>query len=432
MADEIISLQNLENKATIEMKVRKATCGRSSVEIGKLAEKTRKFSFDPGFVSTASCESKITYIDGAKGTLSYRGYPIEQLAESSTYLESAYLLYHGELPTQTQLDAFKTKIKEQTHIDAGAMTQLFRSFPHNAHPMAILMSCFSHLAAIHHDKKDVYSKDYHDFCAYELIAKIPMFVAWIHCHIRQHEYPLPDLQRSYTENFLHMLFDHEKVVPESYVRAMDLILLLHADHEQNASTSTVRMVGSTESSPFAALVSGIASLWGPNHGGANEAVINMLEHIVSSGDSIESCIERAKDKRDPFRLMGFGHRIYKNYDPRAKIIQQICKEVLATLGEDNPNKPLLLTAMELEKIALNDEYFISRKLYPNVDFYSGIILNAMGLPADMFTTIFALARTSGWVSHWKEMMSKKPVRIYRPRQLYTGMPTRDYIPIDQR
>ena len=430
MADNL-TLQDLENQSVIQLKVRKATCGRSSVEIGKLAEQTKKFTFDPGFMSTASCESKITYIDGKAGTLSYRGYPIEQLAEASTYLESAYLLYHGNLPSQTQLSAFEAKIKEHSHLEVDTVKGLLHSFPPQAHPMAMLMSCVSYLAAVHHDKKDVYSENYQDFCAYELIAKVPLFIAWIHCHRNKKDCPLPDLQHAYTENFLHLLLDEENI-PQSLIRAIDLILLLHADHEQNASTSTVRMVGSTEASPFAALVAGIASLWGPSHGGANEAVIQMLEHIVTSGDSIESYITRAKDKTDSFRLMGFGHRIYKNYDPRAKIIQRICKEVLSGLEENNSNKPLLLAAMELEKIALNDEYFISRKLYPNVDFYSGIILNAMDLPSDMFTTIFALARTSGWISHWKEMMSEDHVRIYRPRQLYTGMQTRDYVPIDQR
>ena len=431
MSDKNITLKNAQNDNTIELKVRQATRGRSTVDIDKLAKTTNKFSFDPGFVYTSSCESKITYIDGARGTLSYRGYPIEQLAESSTYLESAYLIYFGELPSFEQLEAFKKNIAEHTEIDVKAMTQLFKSFPTDAHPMSILMACVSLLAAKHHSKRDVYSTEYQDFCMYELIAKMPLFVSWIYCHTHQKAYPKTNAQKDYTENFLHMMFGEEKT-QSARIRAVDLIFLLHADHEQNASTSTVRMVGSTEASPFAALTAGIASLWGPSHGGANESVIRMLENIVTSGNSVDTYIARAKDKKDSFRLMGFGHRIYKNYDPRAKIIQKICREVLEGLEKKNPNKPLLTTAMKLEEIALNDDYFISRKLYPNVDFYSGIIFSAIGLPPDMFTTIFALARTSGWISHWKEMMSEGHVKIYRPQQLYTGSKARQYIPIDQR
>ena len=433
MTDKNLTLQNPQDNSTIKLKIREATSGHSTIDIDALGKNTGKFAFDPGFVYTASCESKITYIDGSQGKLNYRGYPIEELAESSNYLEIAYLLYFGELPTQAQITAFDKEIKKHTAIDIQAITAVFQSFPANAHPMPMLMACMSFLAAEHHKKKDVYAKEYQDFCMYELIAKMPLFIAWAYRHGKQKSYTPPDTEKTYTENFLHIMFGDEKDIPPAFVRAIDLIFLLHADHEQNASTSTVRMVGSTEASPFAALAAGMASLWGPSHGGANEAVICMLEEIVQSGGSVESYIERAKDKQDPFRLMGFGHRIYKNYDPRAKIIQRICKAVLADLAEDNPNQPLLSTAMELEKIALNDSYFITRKLYPNVDFYSGIILNAIGLSAKMFTTIFALARTSGWISHWKEMMSEgHVVKIYRPQQLYTGPQIRHYVPIDQR
>ncbi len=429
---KLTKLIDSEGNNEIELPILKATMGRNTIDISELAKKTRYFTFDPGFVSTASCESKITYIDGSKGKLSYRGYPIEQLAEHSSFLESAYLLYHSNLPTQSQIDNFRSDIARHTEMDEKAVRSLYDSFPKEAHPIPMLMAAVSYLAALHHEKKNVYDAEYQNFCNCELIAKMPIIAAWAYRHHMNAPLIQPNKNLPYTKNFLTMLFGERQPMSNTLVRAMDLILLLHADHEQNASTSTVRLTGSTEASPYAAITAGIASLWGPAHGGANEAVIKMLEEIVRSGHPIEEYIDRAKDKNDHFRLMGFGHRIYKNYDPRAKIIRVICHNLLAELGTDNPNKPLLFAAMKLENIALEDDYFISRKLYPNVDFYSGIILSAMGLSPDMFTVIFALARTVGWLSHWQEMMSTGHTKIYRPRQLYTGEMTRDYLPINRR
>ena len=425
-----VKLTDVETGAETSLNIRKATEGPNALDISQLAQEMGYFTFDPGFVSTASCESKITYIDGDKGELRYRGYAIEDLAEHSNFIESSYLLYYGELPTAEQYQHFSQDINDKVKMDEKAMTSLLNAFPQGAHPMPMLMASVSYLAALDYDKKDIYNSEYRSVAAHELIAKMSTIAAWVY---RSHAgkaliKPTPGLP--YIQNFLEMMFGDERKISATYIRALDLILLLHADHEQNASTSTVRLTGSTESSPFAAITAGIASLWGPAHGGANESVIKMLEEIVNSGHPLEDYIARAKDKEDNFRLMGFGHRIYKNYDPRAKIIRQTCHSLLSELGGE-VNKPLLDKAMKLEKIALEDEYFIDRKLYPNVDFYSGIILSAMGLSRDMFTVIFALARTVGWLSHWNEMLSDGHPKIYRPRQLYTGEQLRKYKPLQK-
>ncbi len=435
MADKDISvkLTGRESGRELELPVLPASEGASTLDIGKLPQALGYFTFDPGFVSTASCESKITYIDGQKGLLRYRGYPIERLAEHSNFIESAYLLYYGELPQRDQLKNFRQNLVEHGKLDEQAMTSLYRAFPDDTHPMAILMASVSRLAALYHEGKNVYDEKYRETSFIRTLAKMAPITAWVFRNRLKKPLinPVPGLP--FTRNFLHMMFgDEETPASETFIRAMDLILLLHADHEQNASTSTVRLAGSTETSPYAALTGGMAALWGPAHGGANEAVIKMLEEIVSSGEPIEHYIDRAKDKKDHYRLMGFGHRVYKNYDPRAKIMRTTCHDLLSELGPDNSNRPLLETAMKLEAIALEDEYFISRKLYPNVDFYSGIIFSAMKLPLDMYTAIFALARTVGWLSHWNEMMSDGHVRIYRPRQLYTGNTERNYLRLEER
>ncbi len=413
----------------VELSIAESTEGPAAVNISNLYKKRGYFSLDPGFVSTASCRSQITYIDGDLGLLRYRGYPIEQLAESGNHIETAYLLLHGELPTQNQLDTFAQEIKSETKIPAGSW-ELMQAFEKEAHPMAMLMAGLAHLASIYHSELDVFDEAYRQRMARRLIAQVPVLAA-LGYRYRTGQDPIdPDPELDFTPNFLHMMFGAE---PDPlFSHAMDILFLLHADHEQNASTSTVRLSGSSETSPVAAVAAGVATLWGPSHGGANEAVIQMLEEIHASGVSVEKYVEQTKSKESHARLMGFGHRVYKNYDPRAKLIQKICYSLLEKHGEGNPNCPLLETAMALEQAALNDEYFVVRKLYPNVDFYSGIILRTMGIPLDMFTVIFATARTSGWVAHWLEMMADKQFRIGRPRQLYTGHTQRDYVALDQR
>jgi citrate synthase len=382
------------------------------------------FTFDPGFMSTASTESSITYIDGDAGVLLHRGYPIEQLADHSDYLETCYLLLNGELPDEKQKSAFIAEITHHTMVDAQ-IVQLLNGFQRNAHPMAVMISLTGALAALYHNTMDIDDAEQRNLAAIRLIAKMPTLAAMIYKHSIGQPVMSPLNSLSYAENFLHMMFgvpaDTPNVSPV-LAKAMDVIFLLHADHEQNASTSTVRLAGSTGTNPYACIASGIAALWGPAHGGANEAVLKMLKEI---GDEsrIEEFIARAKDKDDSFRLMGFGHRVYKNFDPRSKVMRKICDEVLADLGVEN--NPLFKIARRLEKIALEDRYFIDRKLYPNVDFYSGIILQAIGIPAGMFTVIFALGRTPGWISHWNEMLSGA-YKIGRPRQLYRGAPKRDY------
>jgi len=427
MTQRIIKLVN--GGKEVELSIAEATEGPAAVSISNLYKKRGYFSLDPGFVSTASCRSKITYIDGAEGLLRYRGYPIEQLAESSNHIETAYLLLYGELPTQSELEGFSLKINNERGLPEGII-QVFQAFDPNAHPMAMLMAGLSYQAATYQPEIDVFDAAYQRRMAQRLIAQVPTMAAMgYRCRMGQEILsPRPDLD--YTANFIYMLFGGDP--DPTLVRALDVILILHADHEQNASTSTVRLSGSSETSPVAAIAAGVATLWGPSHGGANEAVIRMLEDIHDSDHSVEDYVEMAKDKEGHTRLMGFGHRIYKHYDPRAKLIRDICYKVLEEHGTNNPNRPLLETAMALEKVAMQDEYFVQRKLYPNVDFYSGIILKTMGIPLDMFTVIFAIARTAGWVAHWMEMMQDDQFRIGRPRQLYLGETERDYVSLDQR
>ncbi len=411
--------------------VRHGTIGPDVVDIASLYKDTGVFTYDPGFTSTAACESQITFIDGDEGVLLHRGYPIEQLAEKGDFLEVCYLLLYGELPTQQEKEDFIYRVTRHTMVHEQ-MTKFFTGFRRDAHPMAVMVGSVGALSAFYHDSTDITDPHQRMVASIRMVAKIPTLAAMAYkYHIGQpFVYPRNDL--SYAENFLHMCFavpcEPYKINPV-LAKAMDRIFILHADHEQNASTSTVRLAGSSGANPFACIAAGVACLWGPAHGGANEAALNMLSEIGSK-DRIPEFIARAKDKNDPFRLMGFGHRVYKNYDPRAKIMQQTCHEVLDELGLKDD--PLLEVAMELEHIALHDEYFIEKKLYPNVDFYSGITLKALGFPTTMFTVLFALARTVGWIAQWKEMIEDPQQRIGRPRQLYTGATRRDYVGVDQR
>ena len=399
--------------------------GPDVADIRKLYSDLGIFTFDPGYGGTAACESRITYIDGDEGVLLYRGYPIEQLAEKSNFLETAYLLLEGELPNAAQYASFKQMITIHTMLHEQ-MRSFYNGFRRDAHPMAVICGVVGAMSAFYHDSLDVNNPVHREICAIRLIAKIPTIAAWAYKYSIGQPFMYPRNDLGYAENFLYMM---DAVPTESYKsnpilsRAMDRILVLHADHEQNASTSTVRLAGSTGANPFACISAGIASLWGPAHGGANEAVLKMLGEIGTPERAAEF-MTKVKDKSSHVRLMGFGHRVYKNYDPRAKIMQQTCHEVLAELGIKDD--PLLDLAIEMEQIALKDDYFISRKLYPNVDFYSGIILKAMGIPTSMFTVLFAVARTTGWVSQWKEMMEDPAQRIGRPRQIYTGHAQRDY------
>ncbi|MGB4246110.1 MAG: citrate synthase [Pseudohongiellaceae bacterium] len=423
MTKKVAKLTLEGSNEIIELPIHEGTIGPDVVDVGGLTARGM-FTYDPGFVSTASCESAITYIDGDQGVLLHRGYPIEQLAEKSDFLETCYLLLNGELPDPAQKAKFANSIRYHTMVQEQ-LSDFFKGFPRNAHPMAIMVGVVGALSAFYHDSLDITNEEHRRIAAYRLIAKMPTIGAMCYKHAVGQPFMYPRNDFSFAENFLHMMFStpcEEPNISPILAKAMDTIFLLHADHEQNASTSTVRLAGSTGANPFACISSGIAALWGPAHGGANEAVLTMLDQI---GDEsrIDEFIKRAKDKNDPFRLMGFGHRVYKNFDPRAKVMRQICDEVLEDLGVEND--PLFRIARRLEKIALEDEYFIERKLYPNVDFYSGIILKAIGIPTSMFTVIFAIGRTPGWISHWDEMISN-PYRIGRPRQLYTGHARRDY------
>ncbi|MBO0344520.1 citrate synthase [Roseibium limicola] len=414
-----------------EYSVLDGSIGPSVVNIASLYKDTGMFTYDPGFTSTASCESKITYIDGDEGTLLYRGYPIDQLADHGDFLETCYLLLYGDLPNKAEKNDFVDRVTYHTMIHEQ-MSRFFSGFRRDAHPMAIMVGTVGALAAFYHDSTDISDPHQRMIASLRMIAKMPTIAAMAYkYHVGQpFVYPRNDLD--YSANFLRMCFSvpcEEYKVNPVLARAMDRIFILHADHEQNASTSTVRLAGSSGANPFACIAAGIACLWGPAHGGANEAALNMLSEI-GSVDRIPEFVARAKDKNDPFRLMGFGHRVYKNYDPRAKIMQKTCHEVLGELGIKDD--PLLDIAMELEKIALNDPYFVEKKLYPNIDFYSGITLRALGFPTTMFTVLFALARTVGWIAQWKEMVEDPSQRIGRPRQLYTGSPKRDYTPIEQR
>ncbi|EJD6409778.1 citrate synthase [Providencia rettgeri] len=410
------------SKGDIDLDILSPTIGQDVIDVRTLGSKGF-FTYDPGFTSTASCESKITYIDGDEGILLHRGFPIDQLATEASYLEVCYILLYGEAPTQEQYDTFKNTVTRHTMIHEQ-ITRMLNGFRRDSHPMAVLCGVTGALAAFYHDALDVNNPRHREITAYRLLSKMPTVAAMCYKYSIGQPFVYPRNELSYAGNFLHMMFStpcEEYVVNPVLERAMDRILILHADHEQNASTSTVRTAGSSGANPFACIAAGIASLWGPAHGGANEACLRMLEEIQTV-EHIPAFIERAKDKNDSFRLMGFGHRVYKNHDPRATVMRETCHEVLNELGL---NDSLLEVAMELERIALNDPYFIKKKLYPNVDFYSGIILKAMGIPSSMFTVIFAIARTIGWIAHWNEMHDDG-LKIARPRQLYTGYSQRKF------
>src|SRR5580765_5414978 len=430
MAEKIATLKLPDGKS-LEFPVLPGTTGPEVVDIRKLYGKSGMFTYDPGFLSTASCSSSITFIDGDVGVLLFRGYPIEQLAQTCDFLEVCYLLQYGELPTRKQKDEFVDIVTHHTMVHEQ-LARLYQGFRRDAHPMAVMVGVVGALSAFYHDALDINDPHHRVISAFRLIAKMPTIVAMSYKYSIGQPFVYPRNDLSYTANFMRMMFANpceEYQINEVLVRALDRILILHADHEQNASTSTVRLAGSSGANPFACIAAGIACLWGPAHGGANEAALNMLKEI-GSVDKIPEYVKRAKDKNDPYRLMGFGHRVYKNYDPRAKIMQKTCHEVLTELGIKDD--PLLDVAMELERIALSDEYFIEKKLYPNIDFYSGITLKAMGFPTTMFTVLFAVARTVGWIAQWKEMVEDPSQKIGRPRQLYTGATRRDYNPISRR
>lgn len=408
---------------TIELPVLSGTLGTDVIDVRTLGS-NGIFTYDPGFMSTGSCESAITYIDGEAGILLHRGYPIAQLAEYSDYLETCFLLLYGELPTKEQKEEFVETVANHTMVNQS-MHKFIEGFRNDAHPMAIMCGLVGALSAFYQDHMDINNSKHREIAAFRLISKMPTLAAICYKYSKDQPVMYPRNDLSYAENFLYMMFatpcEDYKVNPV-FAKAMDRIFILHADHEQNASTSTVRLAGSSGANPFACIAAGIATLWGPAHGGANEAVLTMLEEIGDES-KIDEFIARAKDKNDPFRLMGFGHRVYKNFDPRAKVMRETCDQVLAELGQSDD--PLLKIAKRLEQIALEDPYFVERKLYPNVDFYSGIIMKAIGIPTSMFTVIFAMSRTIGWISHWNEMISG-PYKIGRPRQLYVGKPERDY------
>ncbi|MEZ5899500.1 MAG: citrate synthase [Hyphomicrobium sp.] len=409
----------------VDLEMRSGTIGPDVIDVGSLYRHTGCFTYDPGFTSTANCASKITFIDGDKGELLYRGYPIEQLAENTSFLSVCHLLLYGELPTNAEFINFRRTITNHTMVHEQ-MTRFFTGYRRDAHPMAVMVGTVGALSAFYHDSTDINDPRQREIASHRMIAKMPTIAAMAYKYSMGHPFIYPRNDLDYTSNFLQMCF----AVPcEPYIvnpvlsRALDRIFILHADHEQNASTSTVRLAGSSGANPFACIAAGIACLWGPAHGGANEAALNMLQEI-GSVDRIPEYIEKAKDKTSGFRLMGFGHRVYKNYDPRAKVMQKTCHEVLDAVG--SKHDPLLKVAMELERIALQDEYFVEKKLYPNIDFYSGITLRAMGFPVSMFTALFAVARTVGWIAQWKEMIEDPEQRIGRPRQLYVGHPRRDF------
>jgi citrate synthase len=428
MAEERVKL-NVADKS-LDYGVLSGSVGPQVIDIRKLYAQTGMFTYDPGFTSTASCHSALTYIDGDEGVLLHRGYPIGQLAEQSSFMEVSYLLLKGELPSAEELESFTRTISRHTMVHEQ-LSQFYRGFRRDAHPMAIMCGVVGALSAFYHDSTDINDPKQRMIASHRLIAKMPTIAAMAYKYAVGQPFVYPRNDLSYTANFLRMTFSvpAEEYEPDPVVvDAMDKIFILHADHEQNASTSTVRLAGSSGANPFACIAAGIACLWGPAHGGANEAALNMLREI-GSVDRIPEYIARAKNKDDPFRLMGFGHRVYKNYDPRATVMQKTAKDVLDKLGVKDP---IFDVARELEQIALHDEYFIEKKLYPNVDFYSGVILSAIGFPTDMFTVLFALARTVGWVAQWNEMISDPEQKIGRPRQLYNGPPPRDYVPIDMR
>jgi citrate synthase len=434
LADNKATLSFSNGSPSVEMPVYQGTIGPDVIDIRKLYAQTGMFTYDPGFMSTASCQSTITYIDGDKGELLYRGYPIEQLATSCDYLETCYLLLYGDLPNPQQKQDFVARVTNHTMVNEQ-MQFFLRGFRRDAHPMAVMTGLVGALSAFYHDSTDINNPEHREISAIRLIAKMPTLVAMAYKYSMGQPYMYPKNSLSYTANFMRMMFATpcEEYEPnEVLVRAMDRIFILHADHEQNASTSTVRLCGSSGTNPFAAIAAGVACLWGPAHGGANEAALNMLEDIQKMGGvaKIGEFVAKVKDKNSGIKLMGFGHRVYKNYDPRAKLMRETCHEVLETLGLGND--PLFKLAMALEKVALEDEYFVSRKLYPNVDFYSGIVQRAIGIPVSLFTAIFALARTVGWIAQLNEMIADPEYKIGRPRQLYTGSAKRDVQPIAQR
>jgi len=423
-----------DGSPSVEFPIYEGSVGPDVVDIRKMYGQTGKFTFDPGFLSTAACDSKITYIDGDKGELLYRGYPIEQIAQNCDFLETCHLLLNGDLPNRAQQKDFNYRVVHHTMVHEQ-MTRFFQGFRRDAHPMAILVGCVGALSAFYHDSLDINNPEHRHISAIRLIAKMPTLVAMAYKYSVGQPFLYPRNDLSYSANFMRMMFGTpcEEYVPNDVlVRALDRILILHADHEQNASTSTVRLAGSSGANPFACIAAGIATLWGPAHGGANEACLEMLDDIQAQGgvERIGEFIAKVKDKNSTVKLMGFGHRVYKNYDPRAKLMRETCYEVLGELGLQND--PLFALSMKLEQIALEDDYFVSRKLYPNVDFYSGIVQKALGIPTSMFTCVFALARTVGWIAQWNEMISDPDQKIGRPRQLYMGPVRRDVMPVDQR
>lgn len=431
IADSKATLSFSDGSPSLEMPIYKGTVGPDVIDIRKLYGATGKFTYDPGFMSTAACNSKITYIDGDKGELQYRGYPIEQLAVNCDFLETCFLLLNGELPTAKERDTFVKTVTQHTMVHEQ-MQFFFRGFRRDAHPMAVLVGTVGALSSFYHDSLDITDPHHREVSAIRLIAKLPTLVAMAYKYNVGQPFVYPRNDLSYSANFMRMMFSNpceEYVVNDVLVRALDRILILHADHEQNASTSTVRLAGSSGANPFACIAAGIACLWGPAHGGANEAALNMLKEI-GTVENIPDFIAKVKDKNSGVKLMGFGHRVYKNFDPRAKLMRETCYEVLEELGLQDD--PLFKLAMALEKIALEDEYFVSRKLYPNVDFYSGIVQSALGIPVSLFTGIFAMARTVGWIAQWNEMISDPEQKIGRPRQLFIGETKRDVVPVKDR
>ena len=430
MSDDVYRLIGPDGNE-MELPIRTGTVGPNLVDIAALYKTKGVFTYDPGFVSTGSCESDITYIDGEQGILMYRGYPVEQLAANSSFIEVSYLLLHGNLPTSTELEKFERTIRRHTMLNEG-MLNFFKGFRYDAHPMAMLSAVVGSMSAYYHNEMDASNPDHRDIFAHRILAKLPTIAAAAYKLNTGQPFIYPRNDLNYCENLLHMLFAvpaEPYEIDEVAAEALDLLFILHADHEQNCSTSTVRMAGSSGANPYSAIAAGISALWGPAHGGANEAVLKMLEEI---GDvsQIKKYVAKAKDKSDPFRLMGFGHRVYKNFDPRATIIRDMCHKILQRL--DRKDTPLFDLAQELEQVALKDDYFIEKNLYPNVDFYSGIIYRALGIPTSMFTVMFALGRSVGWAAHWREMIADPTTKIARPRQLYTGPAQRDYTPIEKR
>src|ERR1700737_2023614 len=431
MTEKKFELADRATERKAELPVRSGTIGPAVVDVSSINKDLGVFTYDPGFGKTATPDSKITSIDGDAGVLLYRGYPVEQLAQDSSFMEVGYLLLLGELPSHKQLEEFGGNIRLHTMINESLL-RFFNGFHHNAHPMAMVSAVIASMSAFYHDTMDIYNPRHREIFSHRIIAKIPTIAAAAHKHSLGQPFVYPQNNLDYCSNLLHMLFavpcEPYQVDPIA-AEALDLLFILHADHEQNASTSTVRLAGSTGANPYAAISAGVSALWGPAHGGANEAVLDMLDGI-GSVSNIDKFLARVKKKSDSGRLMGFGHRVYKNFDPRAKIIRGMCYRVLEKLGRTD--NPLFDLALKLEEIALKDEYFVSRKLYPNVDFYSGIIYSALGIPRSMFTVMFAIARTAGWVAHWQEMVSDPNMKIGRPRQLYTGPTQRDYQPIEKR